>query len=110
MKSNLWLDTDIGNESNQKKAKTHGPWIPNKGWNQTNLKRMGMAEKDALAEIKIRDMWELIGQHSQYMFVTAPPFFVTRLQSTVSNSFQEFKKPQFLHSDVTLTPPNNRGH
>ena len=48
--------------------------------------------------------------NSQYMFVTAHPFFVTRLQSTVSNSFQEFKKPQFLHLDVTLTPPNNRGH
>ena len=37
-------------------------------------------------EPKIWDMWELIGQHSQYMFVAAPPFFVTRMQSTVSKN------------------------
>ena len=28
------------------------------------------------------DMWELIGQHSQHMFVTAPPSFITRLYPT----------------------------
>ena len=48
------------------------------------------------------DMWELIGQHSQHMFVTAPPSFVTRLYPT------SFKNLRNLNSSIIKQYQDNR--